>query len=125
MTLFELDYMFHDLGFDTTVTPARNGKVTLAELEYDEIDNYWHFRFRWDDISVPYPPDLLSEDFLAQIDPYAGIGKDGIEIFGGSESSNWHENTPAHEIRAGLQVNLDDFREEMKRIEGLVAGLKL
>ena len=23
--------------------------ITLAELEFDEIDRYWHFQFRWKD----------------------------------------------------------------------------
>lgn len=113
MTLVELLPMLQRLGFDVRQLPARRGLITLAELEYDEVDAYWHFQFRWDDIEIPVPTSAIPEAQWRQIEKYASAGEERTLLFGYSPSSNWDAGSSVAEIEAGLTIELWRFTEEM------------
>ncbi len=115
--------MLAALGFDTDEIPARRGPITLAELEYDEIDNYWHFRFRWDDIEIPVATKDLPAEIWRAISDDASPGETNTMIFGRSASSNWGGETPMIEILVELRDELAEFTQKMERLQALIAPL--
>lgn len=121
MTISGLLQLLEHLHFDVDEIPARRGHITLAELEYDEVDRYWRFRFRWNDIAIPVPTAELPAELWAAIKESASSGETNTMIFGVSEPSKWTDETPMVEILLGLRDELVEFTQEMERLTALVA----
>jgi hypothetical protein len=120
MTLIELVPMLTRLRFDTSRLPITAGPVSLAELEYDEIEKYWHFKFRWRDIKLSVTPKALPVEIWQAINEHASAGHDDVMVFGLSQSMDWDDWTPTDEIETGLRQEIEAFTAHMLEIERLV-----
>lgn len=121
MTIAELSKLFTSLGFDIQETPARRDSITLAEMEYDQIDQYWRFVFRWDDMRINVPAKALPDDVWAAIRPHASPGNDGVMIFITSPAVWWTADSDWREIETGLRDEIRKLTIEAERIAKLVA----
>jgi hypothetical protein len=114
MTFAELPELLEHLQFDITVIPARRGPVTLAEFEFDELEKYWGFRFRYDDIVIPVPTKELPAKLWDAIRDNASPGDDDTVVYGLSKRSGWEDKTPVAEIAVGLLDDLNAFVADMQ-----------
>lgn len=122
MTLLDLVPMLQSIGFDCSVTPPkRDDMITLAELEYDEIDQYWHFRFRWPDITLNVAPSEIPPEIWRIIGFDASAGDTDTMIYGISKSINYSEDSTVEEISEGLREEIERFTEYM---QGLIKIVK-
>jgi hypothetical protein len=120
MTLNEIAPLLASLGFDCNQTPARFGRITLAELEYDEIDSRWHFRFRYDDIRLKMPMHELPKKAQDIIDRYASPGETDTMIYGHSYPINCAEGCTVMDICNVLHQEISSFQLKMIKIENMV-----
>ena len=121
MTIAELPKLLTAIGFDFQQSPAVRDSIALAELEYDQIDRYWRFAFRWDDMRIGHPPEALPPDVWREIEPHASPGKEDVMIYIFSSQSKWSEDSDWREIEDGLRDEIRRLTMEAERIAKLLA----
>jgi len=121
MTLSELPKLLTALGFDIQQTPATRDSITLAELEYDQIDQYWRFVFRWEDMQINVPPQSLPDDVWQAVEPHASAGYNDVMIYIVSPGTWWTEESDWREIETGLHDEIRKLTAEALRIAKLLA----
>lgn len=121
MTIADLPKLLTALGFDLHQTPARRDSITLAELEYYQIGQYWRFVFRWEDMQINVPPQSLPDDVWRAIEPHASAGNEDVMIYIISPGTWWTEDSDWREIETGLRDNLRSLTVEAERIAKLLA----
>ena len=121
MTIAELPKLLRALGFNFQQTPATRDSITLAELEYDQIDRYWRFVFRWEDMQINRSPETLPPDVWRDIEPHASPGTKDVMIYIVSPQSKWSEDSYWREIEAGLRGDFRKLTAEAERIARLIA----
>jgi len=109
MTIAELPKLLQALGFNYQVTPARRDSITLLNIEYDSIDEYWRVRFGWEDMEVPGRAVDLPTDVLEVVARYAHHGTDSIMIFIWGNYVRFREDDDWLAIEAAC-------REELRRL---------